>query len=205
MASPTILLVSGFWEDPETYAECRSLLKKSGYETTAIGLSSRGHVSPGNPSMDDDIAAIRTPVQKLVESSKEVILVLHSAAGFLGSAAIESLNASARKAQGLAGVLQRLFFLPQELRRRVRTWRIHLLQRSRYVHGFWQREPTVGGVAESVILLSGSCSCRGSYNSPLACSNYLSLLSQSPCDTRPLNLNKRSERRAKAYALEGLE
>ena len=111
MASPTILLVSGFWEDPETYAECRSLLKKSGYETTAIGLSSRGHVSPGNPSMDDDIAAIRTPVQKLVESSKEVILVLHSAAGFLGSAAIESLNASARKAQGLAGGVAKIVFL----------------------------------------------------------------------------------------------
>ena len=54
--------------------------------------------SPGNPSMQDDIAAIRTSVGVLAADDREIVMALHSGAGFQGSNAIEGLTVKARKA-----------------------------------------------------------------------------------------------------------
>jgi hypothetical protein len=50
--------------------------------------------------MEDDIAAVRTTLEKFMLQGKEVILVLHSAGGFLGSEAVKGIHKSYRETQG---------------------------------------------------------------------------------------------------------
>ncbi len=63
--------------------------------------------------MKDDENAIRAVTQKLVEEEeKEVVLVMHSAGGFLGSAAIEGLSRQEREGKGKRrGGVTKLIFL----------------------------------------------------------------------------------------------
>ena len=61
--------------------------------------------------MYDDVAHIRATVKELVEAEKDVVLVLHSVAGLLGSDAIEGLSSKARKAAGLKGGVVRIVFI----------------------------------------------------------------------------------------------
>ena len=100
---PTIVFVPGFWEGPAVFEKTTSLIQSQGYVTEIASLVSTGTTSPGNPSMDDDVANIRSTIVKIVEAEQEVLLVLHSAGGFLGSAAINGLTTKARKEQGLKG------------------------------------------------------------------------------------------------------
>jgi hypothetical protein len=109
--APTILLVPGFWEGPSVYEQVAGFLQAAGFSTETVTLASTGHKSPNNPSMKDDIAVIRAHVTKLVEADKEVVLVLHSAAGFLGSNAIEGLEASNQQAAGKQRGVTRIVFL----------------------------------------------------------------------------------------------
>ncbi|TVY48645.1 hypothetical protein LOCC1_G003961 [Lachnellula occidentalis] len=110
--TPTILFVPGYWEGPATFEHVISLLVSQGYPTEITELVSTGTTSPGNPSMLDDIAAIRLEVQKLVqEEEKDVILVVHSIAGMLGPSAIEGLGSKVRSDAGLKGGVRKIVFL----------------------------------------------------------------------------------------------
>ena len=109
---PTILIVPGYWEGPAPFERVASQLKTHGYQTEITELVSTGTTSPGNPSMLDDIAGVRSAVQKLVEDEeKDVILVVHSVPGMLGPSAIEGLGSKARSDVGLKGGVRKIVFL----------------------------------------------------------------------------------------------
>jgi len=80
--APTIVFVPGFWEGAEPFAYITSLLQSRGFPCEIVELPSTGTVTPGNPGMHDDIAAIRSAITKLVENGETVVLVPHSAGGF---------------------------------------------------------------------------------------------------------------------------
>ena len=62
--------------------------------------------------MHDDIAAIRSSIEKTVVTHEtDVVMVLHSAGGFLGSNALQGLSAKARREQGLKGGVLGIVFL----------------------------------------------------------------------------------------------
>ena len=61
--------------------------------------------------MRDDIAAIRSTIADLVDQGKDVMLVLHSAGGFLGSNAAEGLDVQTRQKTGLKGGVAKIVFL----------------------------------------------------------------------------------------------
>ena len=107
----TILFVPGFWEGPAPFARVLSLLQSQGYSAQAAVLPSTGKASPGNPGMKDDIAAVRSTIAELVDAGEIVVLVLHSAGGFLGSNAAEGLDLKARRKLGLEGGIRRIVFL----------------------------------------------------------------------------------------------
>ena len=96
MAS-TIVFVPRMWEGSAPFSHVASLLQAEGYPTEIATLHSTGTVSPGNPSMRDDIAAIRSTIINLVEKGQHVVLVLHSAGEYLGSNAVEGLSLKADK------------------------------------------------------------------------------------------------------------
>ena len=109
--APTILFVPGFWEGSAPFLHVASLLRAEGYPTEIAILPSTGTVSPGNPDMYDDIAAIRSTIIKLVEKGQHTMLVLHSAGGFLGSNAIEGLSLKARQEKELPGGVSKIVFV----------------------------------------------------------------------------------------------
>lgn len=61
--------------------------------------------------MYDDITAIRSAVTKLVENGETVILVPHSAGGFLASNAIKGLGIQVRRENNLMGGVSKIVFL----------------------------------------------------------------------------------------------
>ncbi|KAL8656812.1 MAG: hypothetical protein Q9226_002550 [Calogaya cf. arnoldii] len=62
--------------------------------------------------MKDYVALIRSVIASLVEQEeKEVLLVLHSAGGFLPSLTIEGLNLKERKVKGQKGGVKKIVFL----------------------------------------------------------------------------------------------
>lgn len=109
--APKIIFVPGFWEGPTPFEPVSEGLQKHGFETEIVSVPSTGTTSPGNPSMKDDIAAIRTVVEKAVDADKNVVLVLHSGGGFLGSNAIEHLDIKARSEAGKSGGVSKIVFL----------------------------------------------------------------------------------------------
>ncbi|KAL9083365.1 MAG: hypothetical protein Q9159_005815 [Coniocarpon cinnabarinum] len=82
------------------------LLRKAGYETVIAEHAATGAPNrspPESSSMKDDITAIRQTVEKHVDQGRDVVMVLHSSGGFLGSEAIEILSKSSRAMAGKAG------------------------------------------------------------------------------------------------------
>lgn len=97
---------------PEVFDNLSSELTSAGYGNVyVVKLKSTGTWSPGNPSMDSDIARIRQKLEPFVEKGNEIIMVLHSAGGFLGSNAFEGLSEKARKNEGLAGGVKGIVFV----------------------------------------------------------------------------------------------
>ena len=116
MIKPTLVFVPGIWVGPAIYDSVAATLRDShGYPTAAISLPSTGKESPHAPSMKDDAAAIRAGVEPLVDEGRELVLILHSAGGFLGSDAIEGLGLEARAKAGKKGGVARLVFLAAAL------------------------------------------------------------------------------------------
>ena len=109
--APTILLVPGLWEGSAPFAHVISLLQSRGYSTHFAALLSTGKTSPGNPGMKEDIAAVRSTIADLVNAGEDVVLVLHSAGGFLGSEAANGLDVKARQEAGLKGGVSKIVFL----------------------------------------------------------------------------------------------
>lgn len=93
MAKPVVVFVPGFWEGISAFDSVSIELKTvHGYSTAAVPLASTGTASPGNPTLKDDVRGIRSAIEPLVQDGKELLLVLHSAGGFLGAQAIKGLS-----------------------------------------------------------------------------------------------------------------
>jgi len=111
-AKPTIVFVPGIWEGPTVFTSLSTTLQALGYPTETATLPSTGTSSPGNPTMRDDEQAIRYIVKRLViDEEKTVILVCHSAGGFLASGAIEGLSAKNLEKKGGKGGVAKFVFL----------------------------------------------------------------------------------------------
>jgi Alpha/beta hydrolase family len=111
MMASTILFVPGLWEGPSVFDSLSSLLAADGFNTEVASLPSTGTISPGNPTMKDDIAAIRQRLVPLVSRGDNVLLVLHSAGGFLGSEAMQGLDVKQRRERGEKGGVVGIVFL----------------------------------------------------------------------------------------------
>ena len=104
----------GFWEGSSVFGRCKKLLRRAGYVVHVASLLSTGipfTESPKSPTLQDDVKHIRSVIQQLVELDRELVLVCHSAGGFLGSHSIEELSASQRKREGLKGGVVHLAFV----------------------------------------------------------------------------------------------
>lgn len=113
MAKPTIVFVPGLWEGPAVFSSLANTLSTPphAYPIHLITLPNTGKVSPANLTLQGDVRGIRAQMEPLVEAGKEIILVMHSAGGFLGSNAIEGWSAEGRRKEGKQGGVKKLVFL----------------------------------------------------------------------------------------------
>jgi pimeloyl-ACP methyl ester carboxylesterase len=117
MPPPTIVIVPGLWLGPRPYELLVEEMKKLAPSLTEFiyaPLISTGTCSPGNPTMYDDAMGIRGIIKPLVEASKRLVIVGHSAGAFLSAMATEDLEVGGKFAApsgGGGGGVERFVFI----------------------------------------------------------------------------------------------
>ena len=99
---PTILLIHGAWHGAWIWHHQIPHLHALGYETALVDLPCTS--SRIGTTQFDDAAAVRAAIEDLLSQNKSVVVLAHSYAGPIASAAITGLSIKSRKA-GMGGVL----------------------------------------------------------------------------------------------------
>lgn len=84
LRKPTIIFVSGAWHKAELYAPLTNALLARGFAVLAPTLPSVGGTCDG---FDDDVSTIRALIDQEVSAVHEVVILMHSYGGLVGSAA----------------------------------------------------------------------------------------------------------------------
>lgn len=112
---PTIVVCPGAWHSEPCLDPFLQALRKAGYPAQGITLRSVGDASIG---VKDDEIYFKSVLEPLIERRQEVVLVLHSYAGFPGTGSITGLDKQSRQADGLdggiIGVVYLAAFVPVE-------------------------------------------------------------------------------------------
>lgn len=107
-SKPSIVLVPGALHTPQAYHPLTSALRSHGYKVLPISLPSIGHdASSFPPSGIADVATVRAVIAQCVGRGEEVMVLMHSLGGVIGSEACKGL-VQTHSEQG--GVLK-LFFM----------------------------------------------------------------------------------------------
>ncbi|KAL8698795.1 MAG: hypothetical protein Q9224_001688 [Gallowayella concinna] len=113
--NPTIVLVPGAFHVEKIMDLLSYQLLEAGYPTETLGLVT---VNQPELTIKDDAALIDKVLHKLIEEQKkEVVMYLHSYAGFPGSTAIKGFSKAERQAVGkrggILGLIYQSAFIPQ--------------------------------------------------------------------------------------------
>ncbi|KAF4495002.1 hypothetical protein FAGAP_8828 [Fusarium agapanthi] len=111
--APIIFIVPGFYEGPTVFQPLANSLNGQGFKTAITTISSTGKTLPNSPTMDDDIANISKDLTLVVEQAGEegIVAVMHSAGGFIGSAALKGLTFKARQDAEKSGGAKKIIFI----------------------------------------------------------------------------------------------
>ena len=85
---PTLILIHGGWQSPETFLKIIPGLEKAGYSVFAPRLPSSGTTG----SFEEDVKIIRHTIDSVIETGKEVVLVMHSYGGVVGCEAMNKVK-----------------------------------------------------------------------------------------------------------------
>ena len=115
-SNPTIVLVPGAFHVDSAMDVLAAQLEQAGYNIRTKGLISVNR--PGTTVKDDSTALLAELLEPLiVQQGKDVVLYLHSYAGFPGSAAIGGLSKKERTAKGqnggIVGLIYQSAFVPK--------------------------------------------------------------------------------------------
>jgi pimeloyl-ACP methyl ester carboxylesterase len=108
---PTVLIIHGAWHHPAYFASVIDLLKAQGYDAVCPHLPTCNHDETPTKTLADDIALIRDTASTLADDGKEIIVLMHSYGGVVGTDALYGLSTSERVRQGFKGVLKRLVYM----------------------------------------------------------------------------------------------
>ena len=108
MHALTVVLVPGAFHVDSAMDILGAQLQQKGYNTRTWGLKT---VNKPNVSVEEDSMLLAEGILRpLMEQGKDVVLYLHSYAGFPGSAAIAGFSKAERTAKGLRGGIIGLIF-----------------------------------------------------------------------------------------------
>ncbi|PGH10064.1 hypothetical protein GX51_00331 [Blastomyces parvus] len=105
----SIVFIPGAWNGPEYFGDVTAQLKEHGYEVHALHLPTAGLDPKSTPV--DDIGLVQKTTRALADEGKDIILVMHSYGGFVGSESAKGLLKTDRLAQGKEGGIVHLVYL----------------------------------------------------------------------------------------------
>ena len=91
ISRPTIILVHGSWQSPEIFTFLIPRLEKAGYSVFAPSLPSSG-ANPPLKNFDEDVKVIRSTVKSVLDTGKDVVIVMHSYGAIPGCEALKGLK-----------------------------------------------------------------------------------------------------------------
>ncbi|KAF2156332.1 alpha/beta-hydrolase [Myriangium duriaei CBS 260.36] len=101
---PTVVVVHGAWSPPILYAKLAKALQHVGFVVRTPALPTCNGARPPNSSYSQDVTTVRSILDDLIEhDGQEVVLLMHSYGGLVGSQAAEGLSRKVRAAKGLKG------------------------------------------------------------------------------------------------------
>ncbi|KAI8316398.1 hypothetical protein K4K61_007302 [Colletotrichum sp. SAR11_59] len=115
---PSVLIVPGAWQLPSAFQPFATELASADFNTSIVALPTVGGTTTPLASLSDDVAAVRTELDKLVSDGKEVVIYSHSYGGVVASNAVEGYDVATRTAAGSTGgvvsiVYASAFMLPK--------------------------------------------------------------------------------------------
>lgn len=110
---PTVVFLHGSWHNPNDFKLVRELFEKDSYPTECpLQASFNAKPAPPVVGIDDDVNVVQTLLTKLLDEGKEIIFVMHSFGGVLGTEAIrEEFRKKARHKKGLPGGVLGLVYM----------------------------------------------------------------------------------------------
>lgn len=108
---PAIVLVHGAWHVPEQYSDFIQHLQQAGFEVSCPLLPTCDGTKRLDGNMFGDAQVVRSQVISLIDNSREVIMLLHSYGGAVGTEAVKGLSMSERATEKLHGGVIRLIYM----------------------------------------------------------------------------------------------
>lgn len=88
---PTFVFVPGAFHGPTCFDQIREYLTKAGYQSEAVATVSPNS-EPPTTSHDADVEAITSVITPILDKGEDVILVMHSFGGTIGSEAAGKIH-----------------------------------------------------------------------------------------------------------------
>ena len=111
MVKPALILVHGAWHVPEHYYDFIQSLQNAGYEVFCPRLPTCDQSKRSNTNFLSDTSVVRSQILSLIDDSRDIVMVLHSYGGAVGSEAVQNLSANERATRGLKGGVVRLVYM----------------------------------------------------------------------------------------------
>ncbi|MCJ1385971.1 hypothetical protein MMC17_009096 [Xylographa soralifera] len=108
---PAIVLVHGAWHVPKHYDDFIQQLQHAGFEVFCPQLPTCDEARYLDADMFADAQVVRSQVIALVEQSREVIMLLHSYGGAVGTEAVNGLSKGERTTNNLHGGVTNLIYM----------------------------------------------------------------------------------------------
>jgi pimeloyl-ACP methyl ester carboxylesterase len=110
---PVVFFVHGSWHNPNHFRPIRDIFEQEGYKTECPAQPTIG--APREKSENgfaEDVQTIKDALTALVDDGNEVVVIMHSYGGVIGSNAVhKDLSKEARSANGLEGGVVYLVYL----------------------------------------------------------------------------------------------
>jgi alpha-beta hydrolase superfamily lysophospholipase len=109
---PSLVFCPGAWHLPSCFTPTVDLLSAAGYNTSLVSLPSVGSELRGEEPLqnwDADVAAVRATVLSHVNRGEDVVLIVHSYGGLVGSEAAKGLDRKNRDKPGQGAIVAMVY------------------------------------------------------------------------------------------------
>jgi pimeloyl-ACP methyl ester carboxylesterase len=108
---PAIVVIHGGCHVPDSYNDLKVALEAAGYDVYVPRLPSINGSRPPDADLSDDTKLVRSLVKGLLDEGRDVVALMHSYGGQVGSNALYGLGLESRSAQGLEGGVSHLIYM----------------------------------------------------------------------------------------------